>query len=460
MRFPRARITAVLLWGGLSVSAYAQPLELDVDMAVEMALQRNLGIRTQELSTMVDERNYADRWNVFLPRITGSVTLARPNEEPTDPLSDLYASVEQIGFPAPETEDPARWNLRTNIDISLTFTRAMIYGLQSRSEALEASRVELREARRETERDVRLAFFELLLQQEQIGLTERRIAEAQQRYAETQEDYDAGVVDEFTLLSAQVALENQRPALRRQRQGYSAALRQFALTIGAPADEQLVLEGDIGLDTVALREDEQIIPLVGRSAEVQRARRAIEQLQTARELTRSELYPTFTLGFSVDPSLSGNPFSDDILDGERWGQQSGSFTMTLRVPVDPLLPRSSHRTQMYEREMEIEQARLRAQQARDGVESRLLSLIESLQIAVDSLDSVGLNVELAERAYELAVEGYEAGLRDISAVRDAEIDLLDAQLDYLSEQFSYREALIELEFLLDTPYEKLRENEQ
>lgn len=447
------------------LSLEAQPLELDADMAVEMALRNNLGIRTQELEAMIAERNYSDRWNVFLPQIRASGTLSRSNTEREDPTAGLQESLasiqEQLNMPAPdpeEPEDPPRWNLGTNLDISLTLTRQMIVGLDQRREALASAEMELREARRETERDVKLSFYELLLQQEQIALSERRLENSRQRYEEAQEDYDAGVVDELTLLSTQVAFENQRPALRRQRQGYESALRQFALTIGAPPDEEFELTGDISLETGRLVDEQRLRSRTGASAEVRQARRAINQLEIARDSTYSEFFPTLTFGFNVDPGLGGDPFSSDIVDIDQWSQQNGRFNITLSVPIDPLLPRSSTRTQIAEHEREIERAQISVQQAADGVEARLLSLVETAEIALESFESVSLNVELAERALALAEEAYDNGLREISAVREAEIDLLDARLDLLQEQFNYREALINLEFLLDMPLSELRES--
>ncbi|MFW5995155.1 MAG: TolC family protein [Spirochaetia bacterium] len=443
----------------------AQPLELDADMAVEMALRNNLGIRTRELESMIAERNYSDRWNVFIPRISARGTLSRSNKEPENPNAELQETLSEIqqalGLTASEPEepeDPPRWNLSTNFDVSLTLTRQMIVGLEQRSEALASAEMDLREARRETGRDVRLSFYELLLQQEQIVLAERRLENSRQRYEEAQEDYDAGVLDELTLLSAQVAFENQRPALRRRRQAYESALRQFALTIGAPPDEELELIGDISLETRELVGEQRLRSRTGASAEVRQARRAIRQLEIARESTYSDFFPSLTLGFNVDPGLTGDPFSSDIVDADQWDQQSGSFNISLSVPIDPLLPRSSTRTRIAEHEREIEQARISVQQASDGVEAQLLSLVETAEIAIESSESVSLNVELAERALSLAEEAYENGLREISAVRDAEIDLLDARLDLLQEQFNYREALINLEFLLDMELSELRES--
>ncbi|MFP4642828.1 MAG: TolC family protein [Spirochaetales bacterium] len=462
---------AVLLLGVYAPPLSAQnndPLQLDADLAVEMALQRNLGIRTQELEVMIEERNYADRWNVFLPQISARGTLSRANEE-QEGQADVEDLIEAAPDPTeaplepeepPEPEDPPRWNLSTNLDISLTLTRQMIDGLRARASALETAEISLREARRETEREVRLSFYELLLQQEQIRLAERRLAEAEQRYEEAQEDYEDGVIDEFTLLSTQVNLENQRPALRRQRQGYDAAMRQFALSIGVPPEEELELEGEIGVDPVDLLEENRLRSLIGGNADVREARRGIEQTELSLDSTVSGMYPTLTLAYNVDPGLTGDPFSSDLFESDNWGQRSGAFSIALNVPIDPLLPRSSTRTDIAEQERQIEQGEIAVQQAIDGAQSSLVSLVDTLEITLDSMESVGLNVELAERALELAEEGYDSGFRDISDVRDAEIDLIDARLDLLEEQFNYREALVELQFLLDTPLSEFTETEE
>lgn len=445
-----------------------EPLELDADLAVELALQRNLNIRTQEIELMIAERNYSDRWNVFLPQISARSTLARPNVEPeaTPDLQGTLQGLEEFqltddptALDVDEPDDPPRWNLSTNLDISLTLTRQMLVGLEQRTQSLDDAEFDLRQARRETERDVRLSFYELLLQQEQIALSERRLEEAEQRYEEAQQDFEDGIIDEFTLLSTQVALENQRPALRRQRQAYDAAIRQFALTLGVPPEEELELTGDIGIETVELESERELRARIGRSADIREARRSIDQIELARDATVSQMFPTLTFGYNIDPALEGDPFSSDVFDLDQWEQRSGAFSITLNVPIDPLLPRSSTRTELAEQERQREQAEVAVEQAIDGVESRLLTLLETIEITREAMESVMFSVEVAERALELAEEGYDAGLRDISDVRDAEIDLLDAQLDLLQEQFDYREALVNLEFLLDTPVSELTDTQ-
>jgi len=62
---------------------------------------------------------------------------------------------------------------------------------------------------------------------------------------------------------------------------------------------------------------------------------------------------------------------------------------------------------------------------------------------------------LAERAYELALEAYNVGSRELLEVRNAEQDLQDARLQLLQEKSAYTAALLDLEYALNTTVEEL-----
>ncbi|WP_169313590.1 TolC family protein [Spirochaeta africana] len=444
----------LLLLISASLTALPAPSELDIDTAVELALANNLGIRSHRIDAQIAERNYQHRFNVLYPQISAQGTLARPNAEPEDPFAGL---MEQLGFPpVPDAEDPPRWNMTGTLSAQLTLASQMIHGIRAVTDAYHNAEIELDDARRELEKQIRTSFYQLLLQQEQLDLSERRLAATRARLEEVQQNYEAGLVDELTLRRTQVALENQRPGLLRQRQGYATAKHSLAAALGVDSLENTTITGSIEQASLELADESALLQLIDRNPDIQAARRGIQGMETRIDLTRAEMLPTLTFAFSLNPGLSGDPFSSDPFDTDNWSDR-GSFSMTLRQPLDPLLPGSSTRQNLANQRDELQQAHLRVEQARSGVALQTRRLLGEITAARETIESLQANVALAERAFELAEEAYQSGLRDFSVVRDAEIDLGDARLQLLQEQHRSIELLLELEYLLNTPHETMKE---
>lgn len=421
----------------------AEELFLDRDEALEIALANNPGIRSQELDTGIAERNFAHRFNVFIPSISAQGTLARPNKAPELPA-----------LAPPETPEPPRWNLSSNLSAQLTLAPQMYYGIRAVTDTLQNAVTDLDEVRRRLELDVNKAFNQALLLREQLALTERRIAAAEERLAEIEGNYRAGLVDELTLRRTQVAIENQRPGLLRQRQAMDTAARNLAFTLGMNDGRLVYPLGEI--NSVVIQADERLAELIDRSADLQGLRQAAAGLQTQMDLTRSQMLPTLTLAFSLSPALTGDPFSDDLLEADNWNDR-GSFSLTLRQPIDPILPGSNTRKDLANQQDQLNRLDIQKQQVRNAVRLQLQQLIAGTHASRDTIASLQGNIDLAERAFVLAEEAFAAGLRDYSVVRDAEIDMADARLQLLQEEHRYADLLLDLEFLLNTELEQLIE---
>ena len=424
--------------------------QLDIDTAVELALSYNLGIRSQRIDLTIAERDYAHRFNVLIPQFAAQGTIVRPNAEPQDPMAAFLP-------PDDEPDPPPRWNISGTVSAQLTLSAQMLHGVRAVTNAYHNSQTELQDAEREIEKQVRTLFYQLLLQQEQLALSQQRLAAAQARLDEVEQNYQAGLVDELTLRRTQVALETQRPAILRQQQGFTTAKQNLAATIGIAGltdIRDIEIIGSIEQAQRTLTAEQELLMLLDRNSDIRSAQRGTQGIQTRIDLTRSEMLPSLTLAYSLNPTLSGDPFSGDVTDSDNWNDR-GSFSLTLRQPIDPLLPGSRTRQQLANQRDQLKQMELRVDQARSGVELQTRRLAGEISAANQSIESLQSNVELAERAFELAEEAYNSGLRDFSVVRDAEIDLADSRLQLLQEQHRVIELLLELEYLLNTPMDDL-----
>ena len=460
-------VAFMLMLAPLRVWADSQPT-IDVEGAVALALKNNLGIKTEQLK-LEDKALVRDTaWNLFIPSVTASASMSRLNAASqigaglipnlTDPIGpNVYGSV--IATPP---FDLPQWGVGVRLSAQLTVSPQMLYGIRQTVLDYEAGVTSLEMARESIERSVRQGFYNLLLLQRSIALQKNAIATAAERLAQTKQNYQNGLVDEYTYLSAQVALANQKPVLDELQSGYDTAIMAFDQSIGLDVTVTPALSGTIQAEpiSVAAKDADRLIAvyLDGRY-DLRSLHQSIGQLENLIKVSESSFYPTLTFGYSADPTFLGDPLKDawfaDIKND--WKQMSGMFFVTFGLRIDPLLPASQTRVQIAKYRSQLQQTQNALAQAREGAMIEVRKNVATIERTKNTLEVKKMNVELAQRALGLAETGYRAGTRDLLDVRSAEQDLQRAQVDELSDEYTYTVGLLDLEAALNTSIERIKE---
>ena len=431
---------------------------LTVEDAVAIALRNNLELSSEELSLEKRRRTRDTAWNRFIPTVSAGTTLARPNETPSS-----IVGFDPVGQPV-EVEGPA-WNLGAELAATLNLNLGSIYGIRAARFDYEAGLIDIVDARNRIERDVRKAFFGLMVLDQQVLLRQEALAIAAERLEQTRVNYDNGLVDEFTLLSEEVSYENQRPELETLLDRQRAARRQFNRNLGLPLTTQMQLDGSIDPELVQLDVDRLIARKLPGATAIRQIQDGMRQLQNAILLAKSGgdpqtrgFYPSLTFRYAYNPTFQGDPFGDpwfDDVDGD-WNDR-GAFSITLTQPLDTFLPSSQTRTRISNLETDLDDARIAMESTFQALELQVRNLGERLDQLRRNIASRERNQQLAERAFDLAAEAYAAGTRELLDVRNAEQELQTAQLQVLQGKLEYIEALLDLQYILNANGEQLGE---
>ncbi len=439
---------------GASGSSIQDVTIIDAETAVQLALANNLGVELQDIDVRKAKRLVDNAWTVFIPQVSASGSLSRVNE-----VQERLSFQSGPTGPVPTFEEGPRWNLGAELSAGLSVNLQIIRNIQQTVQQYDLGVINLQDAKAQLRRDVRKQFYELLSQQENIRITRESIETAEERFEQTQINYDNGLVDEFTLLSSRVQLENLRPQLEQQQLGYRSSLMGFKQTLGIDPGEPVELEGRIEADLISLEADAIIRDYLERRYDIQLARQSITLQELSLDAKRAERYPTLSLNWRADPSFAGDPFDDPWFDDVEndWNQQSGAFSISITQPLDPLLPFSRTQVEIENLKDDVQKARIQLQQARTGAEIQIRQLVDQLETSRSAIEVRRLNVERARRAFSLAQEAYDAGNRELLEVREAEDELEQAQVQLLDEQKNYVVALLDLVYALNTSIDELRE---
>ena len=423
-------------------------LVLDIEGAVELALANNVGLASSRIDSSAKQRRVDTAWNVFIPTVDISGTMARMNV-PTI-----------VGTPPASMELP-QWSASGSLSAQLMLNVALFEGMRNLQLDYEAGLITYAQARVKLERDVRKAYYSILLLQENVSLMEENIAAAERRADQAQANYRAGLVPELTLLQARVAAANLKPALEELRNAVTSSLAGFAMNLGLPRGTDISLAGAPEPVFVKLDADELTGSVASGRLEVRSLLKSLELMESARKLAALQLYsPSLILGLNFDPSLAPglDPFKDSWIDGDNWKQRSGMFRATLSYRLNGLLPVTREAQGLVELDESREKLRIALAQTIRGMETEVDSIVLRLDKGQRSIDALQLNVELAQRAYSLAEEAYRSGAKDLLDVQNSELELRKARNEVLKEKFNYMTGLLDLEYAMGVPFGTFERN--
>lgn len=407
------------------VSLFPEELSLDVDSAVRMALENNFNIKKEQLNLSQKERAKNTSWNYLMPSVTATTSL--------------------IHSPSQMPPDSTMWTASAGFTAALNLNAALVYGMRQNVLNYEAGVLTLETAKRGLARDIKKAFYNLLVLQENMRITKLSLDNAEKLYLQAQVNYENGRASRYTMLTARVSWENMKPSYIEMENAFRLAMDSFKQTLGLSFDTNVTITGNIEAADLTFNEKELISKYLGNRLDVQMQRKSIEILENSLKASRALLTPSLTLQYSKSTLTMKLP---DVAWSE-WSDTPGTFSLVLAFPLDNLIPGSTERNTIKNTEDQIKQAQLALDQTIKSAELNISSLVKSVEKARSSLDALNLSVELAEEAYKLAEEAYNAGTKELLDVQSAELALQRARLQVLSGKYTYVSGLLDLEYAIN-----------
>jgi outer membrane protein TolC len=449
-------IGGILICGQL-IAQESATFRLSPHQAVEMAIKNNLSLESARVSSSAKKRASDLSWNQFIPSVDVGGALLRLNNAPETVMMDLTSLGPMFANipPIPMGGGGPQWRLAGSMTVSLSLNASMFQDMKKLEQDYQKGAISYEKAKVQLERDVRKAYNNMLLLQENISLLKESFEAAGRRVAMAQANYRAGLAPELALLQAQVAMENMKPTMDQVENGYRLAKAQFAMFLGLPYDTPFEL--------IPVTDDASFIPLdvtglISKAAsgkpDIQELRQDILSLNSLRKSTMLKLYtPTITLSWNADPAFSKDPLKDSWFeDMDNWKQQSGSFRISLGFRLNSLLPFGGERQGIKSLDDNIRAANIGLAQMIRGTEIEIYNTVLSLEKTRISAEAQSQTVSLAERAYRLSEQAYRAGLQDLFQVQNTELELKQAKVSMLEQHFNYLNGLIDLEYSIGVPF--------
>lgn len=440
---------------------------LTVEQAVEYAEKNNRTLKSNVLDLEMKERASKYGWNVLLPTVQATGTMARTNSDSTWSsivsgvgtaaaaaygdwayYNNAEALAKQAGF---ENNESMHWAAVGSFGVSWNFSLAYIAQIKSAKVNYEAGKLSWEQSQRETLTNVKKLFYGLLIQQEALKIQKATLQNAKQRADQAQTNFNNGLVPELGLLQAQVNYENSKPDVDKAEQSLRQQLDTFAFLLGLPVGTKIELEGNIEPSYIEVTTEELLNKYGSNSLQIrslESSRRVAKLGLTA--LDFSSYFPALAFSYTYQPTLA--PYALDFDkwgDGDNW-KDGGSLSLTLAWNITNMLPWSANRQKAADVRAQLAQLDLTIETLKENQKIEVRKAVDTLNQARDQIDAMGRNIKLAQRAYEMSARSYRNGTTELLDLRDSENQLNQAKLGQLNSKFNYLSALMDLENTLNT----------
>jgi outer membrane protein TolC len=415
------------------------PVRITPDEAVDMAIKNNLSLLSSQASLDTRKRASQYSWNQFIPELTAAGFLRRDNLVTT-------------AGTAPYTVDLPQWSaLGGTIQASFTVSPAMFENMRRLRLDYESGLIAYDKAKLQLERDIRKAYHNMLLLQENIALLRSAFENVERQMQMAQANYNAGLAPELTYLQARVGRENMLPVIDQAESGLRLSMSQFAMFLGMDFDTPFELT-PINSDTDFLPVDvtEMIRMAAAEKPEIRELRHTITMLESAKRTQTLSLSPALSISWNNTWALP-YPF-DSSFGGNSWVNTGGTLTISIGWRLHSLIPFSQDFQAIKNLDNQLQVARIGLSQMVIGTEIEIYNTVLSLEKTRITADAQAQTVRLAEQTYNLTLQAYQAGLQDFFQVQSAQQQLQQAQVQMLEQQFNFINGLIDLEYSIGVPF--------
>ena len=276
--------------------------------------------------------------------------------------------------------------------------------------------------------DVTQAFYDAALSDRLVTIAESGYDQAAAAYAQVRLAFEAGRQPEFESLRAQVARDNQRPAVIRNRANRDIAYLRLRQLLELPADAPLALAVD--LDAPALTAPAPFVDAVAaaRAAGTMADRAGVRQAETTLSLREAGVRIALaerrpSIGVTSAFSRVGYP-SGGVFPGVGDFRSNWSLTASLQMPI---LTGGRLKASELTARANLSEAQAQLKQARELAVLDSATALQDLNAAEATFEASAGTVEQAQRAYEIAALRNREGLSTQLELSDSRLSLQVAQ---------------------------------
>jgi outer membrane protein len=437
----------------------AQTKIYTLDEAISTALNNNRDIAISIMNVKKSGAAVSEAFGYALPSLDVSGSFSRFLEKPKTPFPDFGALIKNATYSILFDEnviprDDSKFkpinnilqtftlanNFSTNITLSQTlFSSAVFKGIGASQIYYDLSKADLNSTVSKTVLSVQKAFYGVLVSKEVLDITQSSFDNAINNLNDTKALYKEGMVSEFDFLQAEVQVENIRPNVLQTENILKTAKDNLKVILGIDQSEEVDVTGEFVYKPYDLTNEEDFIDeALNSNFEIKTLDLKKQVDEAFIDLDVAGYWPTLaafgqysyagssdTWNFiTYSAATIGLSFSMNLWQGNRTKNAVEQSTLTFKQTEEQL------------------------NQLKDFTRLNVKAKIQELKRVQSLIEAQNQNVDVAQRAYDIAKVRYKEGAGSQIELQNTDLALKQARLNRIQSMYSYLVTKFELDQLL------------
>lgn len=458
MRLSRSPIFPILLFM-VSLPVFAQKKIFTLDEAIKAAIKNNNNVAIAELNVQKSEAAVSEAFGYALPSLDLTANFAHMIEKPKTAFPDFEALLTNATYKIlfdenvlPEDENKYN-SLASKLQsfaqtnsfeaklqaTQILFNSAVFRGIGASQIYLNLSKVQLEAVNASTILDVKKAFYGVLLSKELLEIMKSSLINAEENLANIKALHAQGLTSDFDALQVEVQVENIKPAVRELENVLVNAQNGLKILIGVEQNDSLDVTGEFKYEDEILPSDIDAADFaIKNNYDLNSLRIKKNVDEEFINIERSDYWPTISA--FANYSYAGS--------SDKWNFQTyNSSIVGLTLSLNLFKGRRAVNR--------IEQAQISTMQTEkqislteDFISSQVTGKLLDLQKVKSQIAALKRNVQLAQKAFDIANVRYKEGSGTQLEIKNADVELRSAKTNLVKSVHDYIIAKAELDKLL------------
>lgn len=406
--------------------------EITIEKALELAKTNNPDLQKQRLTLQDAQRKSENRWNKFLPNLSANANVSNGHD----------------------FKESSQWNWKASAGANLSFSFGLPTSIQQAQLDYLQQKITYEKLEAQTISSISSTFYSLIAEQQNIQILKESQKLAQDVYNQTKRNYNNGLASELDMLKSQYSYLSLEPQIQQAQSAYNNNLANFGLKLGIADSTNLTLKGELQLVQVKLPSSQELIEkYLDKRHDVILSEISVQQAENTSKIQSANKLPSLSLSENI--SLGENPLYNPEIQQEGINPLSinGSFSVGVSIPLSSWIPGSQDSLTSKTNKDNITKAKITAEETKKSAENDIKNKVAEVNRLWNLIDVSKLNVSIATRSYELAKDGYRAGLVSQTDLETTRQQMVNAQLSHLQTQIKYLSAIYDASFALNMQIE-------
>ncbi|MBU2493223.1 MAG: TolC family protein [Bacteroidetes bacterium] len=430
------KIILMLFAGTCLLTAQEKVMNLDLQKAIQIALEKNTEIKVAKLEVNKSEEKLREARSGLFPNIEANGQYQRYIEKPVIflPPGSPFGEVLEIG-----SNNSYLGTIGARVPI---FSMGLYDGIGVASKSVELNSENLRFTEVATVNYVKKIFYSVLLAREFKDVINQSLQNALDQLENVKRRNKQEVASDYDLLRAEVQVENLRPQVIQAENNYEISKENLKVLIGLKSEQEINILGEFDFDgQYSLSLQQLLDDALNNNPQLAILNKQEEITNRTVSLEKSAYFPSLAAFGNYQYQAQSDDFK---ISDYRW---VSTFVVGLQLQI-PIFNGFKTPARVEQANITLNQVEEQKQGFTKALKTQLQNVVYVIEQTIIRIKGQDKNIEQAQQGYEIARTRFENGLATQLEVNDAELALRQARLNKLQAVYDLRIAEAELQMIL------------